>query len=222
MKSNPVFEVVELLLVMLVLSFIGLIGLVSKPLADKLAAPFEFYADRLMERFCFFAVVNTKSGMVTDFDATPVDLVAAYRHHGRLREMNESFSIANGDSATSVLRVLRVWSGWRVSSLVLNAPDIGTTTAADVGLYKVAADGGAVVDADFFASAQALNAGPYANLDITRENAVITPANADQRIWEQLGLSADPQLWYDVALTLTGAADAAGVGDLTLRYVDGT
>lgn len=168
------------------------------------------------------AVVLTKSGLVTDLDALPVDLVSAYRTHGRLREMNESFSIANGDSIGSIYRVLRVWSGWRVSDLRINSPDIGTTGISDVGLYKTAADGGAVVDADFFSSALSLSGGALADVSIARESAVITPANADTRIWEQLGLTEDPKIWYDVALTLTAASDAAGVGDMTLRYVDGT
>lgn len=168
------------------------------------------------------AVVALSSEMITDLDEAGVDLVPAYRTHGRLREMAESFSVANGDSIGSTYRVFRVWSGWRVSALILDTPDIGTTGIADFGLYKTAADGGAVVDADFFASAQSLSGGALANTDITRENAVITPANADKRIWEQLGLTADPLIWYDVVATLTAASDAAGEAGLRLRYVDGT
>lgn len=168
------------------------------------------------------AVVATKSTMITNMDATPVVESPAYQHHGRLREMAESFSIANGDSIASVYRVLRVWSGWRVSDLVLDSPDIGTTTIADFGLYQSAENGGAVADVDFFASAQSLKDGALANTSIARENAVITPANADTRIWEQLGLTEDPKRWYDVAATLTGAADAAGEVGLRLRYVDGS
>jgi hypothetical protein len=93
---------------------------------------------------------------------------------------------------------------------------------ASVGLYKAAQHGGTVVDVDFFASLLSLKDGALANTDITRENAVITPTNAGQRLWEQLGLTADPKQWYDVALTLTGAADAAGVVGLRCTYVDGT
>lgn len=168
------------------------------------------------------AVVATKSTMITNQDATPVVEAPAYQHHGRLREMVESFSIANGDSIGSTYRVLRVWSGWRISDLVLDSPDIGTTTIADFGLYQTAENGGAVVDADFFASAQSLKDGAVANTSIARESGVITIANADTRIWEQLGLSSDPKVWYDVTATLTAAADAAGEAGLRLRYVDGT
>lgn len=215
-------KIVVFLVVLAMLPFVALACWLCKPLTPHVAAFLEPWYDDILGRFALMAVVNTKSGMITDMDATPVVEAAAYRHHGRVRSMNESFSIANGDSATSTIRVLRVWSGWRIEEVLISSPDIGTTTAADIGLYKVAADGGAVVDADFFASALSLSGGAHVKVDITREQAVITPANADTRIWEQLGLTADPQIWYDVTLTLTGAADAAGVGDLTVRYVDGT
>lgn len=167
-------------------------------------------------------VVATKSTTITNLDASPVVEAPAYQSHGRLRETAESVTITSGDSSTSVHRVLRLWSGWRVSELLIDSPDIGTTTAADVGLYKAAQHGGAVVDVDFFASGLSLNGGALAKVDITRQNAVITPANADQRLWEQLGLTEDPKLWYDVALTQTGDADAGGEVGLRCRYVDGS
>lgn len=166
------------------------------------------------------AVTHTKSDMITNLDASPVVESPAYQNHGRLREMIETDEIDNGDSVGSTRRFLRVWSGWRVSELLVDSDDIGTTTAADVGLYDV--NGGAVVDADFFASALVLNAGALSKVDITRESAVVDIANAHKRLWEQLGLSSDPKKWYDVATTLTGAADAGGTVTLRCRYVDGT
>ena len=168
------------------------------------------------------AVVAVSSTLITNADAQPVVETPAYQAHGRVRQLIESVSIANGDSVGSVYRTLRVWSGWRVDELLIDAPDIGTTTVADVGLYKTAQNGGAVGDADFFASLLVLNAGALAKVDIARESGVITIANADKRIWEQLGLTADPKIWYDVALTLTGAADAAGELGLRCNYVDGS
>lgn len=170
------------------------------------------------------AVVAVKSTLITGLDAKPVSLAPGFKGHGRLRETAEVFDIANTDSVGSTYRVLRVFSSWRVTELLLDSPDIGTTTAADVGLYRISGEaGGAVVDADFFASALSLNGGALTKSDITVESGVVTTANRAKRIWEQLGLSADPAVWYDVTFTLTGAADAAGAGNLLrLRYVDGT
>lgn len=168
------------------------------------------------------AVVNTKSTVVTNADAAPAVMTAAYQAHGRLREDIATVEVANGDSVASTFRMLRVWSGYRITDLIHDSDDIGTTTAADVGLYRTAADGGAVVDADFFASALSLNGGALANLNIAKESAVVDLPNYGKRLWEQLGLSADPKVWYDIAYTLTGAADAGGSITIRARYVDGS
>lgn len=216
---KPVFAV----LMLVAATILAVLSTISKPFAEAVARHMDFMADELLGRFSFFAVVAVKSTMVTNLDASPVVEAPAYQAHGRLREMVESVSIGSGDDIASIYRVFRVWSGWRVSELLIDSPDIGTTTIADVGLYKAAQHGGAVVDADFFASALSLKDGALAKTDITRENtATITIANADKRLWEQLGLTEDPKLWYDVALTLTAAADAAGEIGLRLKYVDGS
>lgn len=164
------------------------------------------------------AVVALKSAAITNLDATPPVKNPFYSQEAPLREAIGEFVIANGDSVGSTYRVVRVHSSWRVSSVLADSPDIGTTTAADVGLYDTAANGGAVVDADFFGSAVSLSGGAIANSDVTHESAVVTVANYGKRIWEQLALTADPNKWYDVALTLTGAADAGGTGMLRVRY----
>lgn len=215
---KPVIAVFALVLAVV----LALLSACCKPAATWLARHLDGVNDLVLPRVASFAVVAVSSTLITNADALPVIETPAYQAHGRLRQLIESVSIANGDSVGSVYRTLRVWSGWRVDELLIDAPDIGTTTVADVGLYKTAQNGGAVVDADFFASLLVLNAGALAKVDIARESGVITIANADKRIWEQLGLTADPKIWYDIALTLTGAADAAGEIGLRCNYVDGS
>jgi hypothetical protein len=168
------------------------------------------------------AVVNTKSTAVTNADATPVDLTGAYLSAGRLRESVGTVETVNGDSIGSVYRIARIPSSARVSQILHYSDDNGTTAAADVGLYKTAADGGAVVDADLFASALVLNAGALSAVDITHESAVFEIAHVERRLWEALGLTADPKIWYDVCYTLTAASDAAGTITAKVRFVDGT
>ena len=80
--------------------------------------------------------------------------------------------------------------------------------AADLGLYRTAADGGAVVSAGLFATAQSVAAANAAGISLRFEADDV--ANVEKRIWELLGLSADPNLEYDVALTLTAAISASG------------
>jgi len=108
-----------------------------------------------------------------------------------------------------------------VRDLWIRSPDIGTTTAGNIGLYDTTENGGAVVDADFFGSAVNLAGGALEDVNITFESGVVTLANCTKRIWEHLGLSSDPGKNYDVVLTLTGASDAAGGVRLKMDCVQG-
>lgn len=155
------------------------------------------------------AVVNVKSAAITNRDATPVVLSSDYLTTDRPKMSRGRVSIANGDSIASIYRACTIPSNAVVVSAMITAPDIGTTTAADFGLYKVTKDGAAVVDADFFTAAVVLNAGAITKSEKAFGN-VITVANTEKRVWEALGLAADPGIDYDVCLTLTAAADAAG------------
>lgn len=156
------------------------------------------------------AVVTTKSTQITNRDAQPRVLSNARVSKGDVTHARGVVAIANGDSATSKLLFCSIPSNAVPMSVRVSSPDIGTTTAMDLGLYRNTADGGAVVDADFFASALALNAGALSKSEALYESGVVTIANGEKPLWELLGLSADPNVIYDVVGTLTGAADAAG------------
>lgn len=164
------------------------------------------------------AVVTTKSTPITNRDATPRVLNNPQAYAGQLRGFVGVVAIANGDSTGSKYIVGSLPSNALVRELKIYSPDIGTTTVADVGLYKTTEDGGAVVDADFFGSAVSLKDGALNASDVTHEAAVFTIANAQKPLWEALGLSADPGIWYDVVLTLTGDADAAGSVKVSCEY----
>jgi hypothetical protein len=150
---------------------------------------------------------------------------------GRLvRAVNGLVTLTSGDTqnttyaaGASVYRVGKVRSSDYYHQLrVVTTADMGTTTTVDIGLYRVsdsATAPGAVVDQDFFASTLSL-----------KDNAIVTTGsgvnaadqtfeaaaagglitNAEKQIWEALGLSVDPGLEYEVALTLTGACDGTG------------
>jgi hypothetical protein len=75
-----------------------------------------------------------------------------------------------------------------------------------------------VVDADFFASALSLKDGALNGEDVLHEAAVFTIANSGKELWDALGLTSDPHKFYDVALTLTGAADATATVKLVGRF----
>jgi hypothetical protein len=114
--------------------------------------------------------------------------------------------------------MFRVPSNAVMTDLRIYSPDIGTTTISDIGLYRTAKDGGAVQDADFFASALSLKDGALNGVDVLHEAAVFTIANSGKELWEALALTSDPSVFYDVAFTLTAAADATGTVKLIGRY----
>ena len=166
------------------------------------------------------AVVTTKSTAVTHADAASQTNNSQKIAGGRLREDVGTLEAVSGDSIGSIYRLARVKSGSRISQVLLSCDAI-TTCAGDVGIYDIASvNSGAVVDADFFASAQSL-ATALVNTDVTHESGVFGVEDVEQPLWQALGLSADPNKLYDIAVTLTAAAGSAGTMSMKVRYVDG-
>lgn len=158
------------------------------------------------------AVVTVKSGAITNRDATPRVLNNPVLERGICYIATATVTITNGDSIASKYLLFQIPSGARVQKIEFWAPDIGTTVAADLGIWRTTADGGAVVDADFFASAVSFASGPYNAVDVTFEALAAggSIANGEKRVWEANGASVDPFVAYDVVWQLTAAADATG------------
>lgn len=156
------------------------------------------------------AVVTTKSQEITKRDSLPKVTMDGAVAEGMKREFVGVCAVASGDSIASTFIFGSIPSNARVSEVFIDAPDIGTTTAMDLGLYDTTENGGAVVDADFFASAQSLSGGALSHQEVAGESAVFSVANREKKVWEVLGLDSDPGKYYDVVGTLTAAADAAG------------
>lgn len=165
------------------------------------------------------AVINRNSTAIADMVAIPRVPVGSTK--GAAGQMFESAGyVANAadDSATSILRFCRVPSNARISSVQMTT-GAATAGAVDIGVYQTADNGGTVVDADLFASAQALTAALF-NADVTYESGEYTVAESVKPLWEVLGLSSDPGREYDVAATITTTFSAASVGQvLKVRYV---
>lgn len=164
------------------------------------------------------AVVALKSGVITNMDTIPIVQAAAGLAGGNLKCAVGTVAAANGDSIGSTYRMCRLPSNAVIQRVLLSCDAI-TSGAADIGAYQIPLYGGAVVDADAFASAQSI-ASALANSDVTHESGVYDINEAETQLWQILGLTADPQRDYDIALTLTAATTAAG--DITLRifYTD--
>lgn len=159
------------------------------------------------------AVVTTKSAAITARDTNAIangGLVGA-----KVLRSIGSVAVANGDSIASKLILVSLPSNVIIHSIQLSCSAI-TSAAADVGLYRATADGGAVVDVDAFAAAQSI-ATALNNLQL-RGLIDANKITIERRLWEIAGLSADSNTHYDVVATLTAAATAAGTVNLTVEY----
>ncbi|TAL22520.1 MAG: hypothetical protein EPN94_11030 [Nitrospirae bacterium] len=169
------------------------------------------------------AVVNTKATAITNADAKPPVKSSKDIMNGMLKECVGTAEVANGDSIGSTYRLCRVRSSERISQVLLSCDAI-TTCAGDVGIYQTNDNGGAVVDADFFASALSL-AAALVNSDVTHEadaadaGAGFGLADVEKPLWQALGLAADPVRDYDIVVTLTAAAASAGTIAGKVKYV---
>lgn len=163
-------------------------------------------------------VVTTKSAAITNRDATPRVLNNARVTGAPIMRAAGLVAVANGDDIASKLIVCSIPSNAIVSDVKVTTADIGTTMTGDIGLYRTTADGGAVVDADLFASAISFKDGALAKSSQVNESASNPYTAAEKPVWEALGLTSDPGVLYDVVITLTAASDAAGTILLEVEY----
>lgn len=167
------------------------------------------------------ATVTVSSTQITNRDASPRVKSNSRISRGALLCSMGVCATTAADDIGSKYKLCSVPSNARVLALLLSCTSLGTAGAADIGLYRTTDDGGAVVDADFFASAVALTSA-LSNSDVTTEangaNASIGKDDMEKPLWEILGLSADPRIDYDVVATVTTATVDAGNIALQVMY----
>lgn len=153
------------------------------------------------------AVVTVKSTQITNRDASPS--VKSTAVQGNVLQHARGVASASAtDTTASKYIFCSVPSNAKPVSLRLSTTGTGTVGAMDIGLYKTTKDGGAVVDADLFTSAQLLTTALTKSEQLF-ESTTITRANSEKALWEHLGLSSDPGIMYDVVGTLSATVDAA-------------
>lgn len=160
-----------------------------------------------------------KSGPITNSTATPKVLNNSSVEGGILRASAGTLEMTTASDAGSTYRMVQVPSNCRIHKVLLYADDVGTTGLIDIGIYKNTADGGAVVDADFFGSAVDIKAAAVNGSDVTHESGVFNIDDVEKPLWSALGLTSDPNLIYDVVLTTTEAASAGGTVSIKVEYV---
>lgn len=164
------------------------------------------------------ATEDLKSTAITNRDASPRVTTNSYLAEGLLRESYGKVTTTSSVTTGSTYRIAQVPSSARVSEMLLSCAAMGGSSAADLGIYQTTANGGAVVDADFFAAALTL-VNALTNSQISMTQTVNTITKQGQRLWEALGLTADPQIDYDVTFTTTATITTGGLLSLKVRYV---
>jgi hypothetical protein len=167
------------------------------------------------------ATVSVKSTQITNRDASPRVRSNSRISRGALLCSMGVCATTAADDIGSKYNLCSIPSNARVAQLLLSCSSLGTAGAANIGLWQTTDNGGAVVDADFFASAVVLTSA-LSNSDITTEangaNASIGKEDMEKPIWEILGLTADPKIDYDIVAQLTAATVDAGYVALQAVY----
>lgn len=152
--------------------------------------------------------------------ATPKVLTSANQSVGQLFAAKSAATISATQTSGDVIRMVRVPSNARIDIVLLTTGDATTAGAINIGVWQTADNGGAVVDADLFASALALTGGPFTNSNQTWESGEYTYAESCLPLWQVLGLSADPCREYDIAAQVTTTGDGMSTTMvLEVRYV---
>jgi hypothetical protein len=167
-------------------------------------------------------VVTTKSGAITNRDATPRVKNNPILEDGIVRECCGTVEVATGDSSSSVYVMCTVPSNARISSILLFSDDMGSLTTMDFGIYETTANGGAAVSASLFATIVDVHSGALNASDITHEAGVSATSDingVEKFLWQELGSTTDPNKMYDICGTLHADADVGGTLTLKVRYV---
>lgn len=155
------------------------------------------------------AVNNNLSNLLTNATATPPITNVAGSDAARLKVSTAYATVPNSstDSAGSKYRMSRIGSSAVIHSLKF-AGTAQTAGAFNIGLYTSNPTAtGAAVSASLFAAA--VSCASAVPLTEERFNALAL-TTAGKRVWELLGLSADPAIQYDVVCTSSTASTDGG------------
>ncbi len=178
------------------------------------------------------AVVNLKSTLITNRDATPKVLTDAGISGGDVREAYGFVFTGAADTAASVYRLIQLPSNCRVSSLAMINGALGSGCLIDTAVWyptNVMPGGAAFVPASSSAaliSSSAFTTGIVGNTANTTPSELLVTTNTRQSpnyqempLWQMLNLPSDPEIWLDVGFSVNIATATAGYLGLKCRYV---
>ena len=129
-------------------------------------------------------------------------------------------SVTAALSITSIIRLCEIPAHATVHSVTFASAAQGAGKF-DLGLYKTNADGGAVVDQDFFATAIDCTSAVVLT-DETNESTTNTIAKQNQPIWQAAGVTAPgpaPGTMYDVCAVVVATDVTTGTGAIGVKVL---
>jgi hypothetical protein len=181
------------------------------------------------------AVVNSKSILISNYDASPRVLSSGYMAGGSDTIGCGIVAAAATDSIGSTYRFGFIPSGVRIQDIQIQN-DATTAGVWQLGVYCNTQQGGIFTTAGVPATAAA-GAVPVANANVIFGTGISTvaaqltwksvfaptilaganaAANNSLRVWELLGLSVDP--FYEFHLVLTSTTAPTAVGSIALQW----
>lgn len=124
-----------------------------------------------------------------------------------------SFTLTTSHTSGDIIALFPLSSNSVVRALLLSTDGAATAGAMDVGLYTFnkGGDTATAVDADLFASAQAITSAAT-RTDITNESTNFPLTSRFLPLWDTVsGLTQDPSTSYWVCGTITTNVDATNV-----------
>jgi hypothetical protein len=155
-------------------------------------------------------MANVNSTWIGNAVASPVVLTDANKSVGVVKNAKSVATVVAAQPSGDTIRMVRVPSNARIDAVLLTTGDATTAGNINIGVWQTVENGGAVVDADLFASALALTGGPFTRSDQTWESGEYTYAESCLPLWQVLGLTADPNREYDIVLQVSTTGDGMG------------
>ncbi|MES2348485.1 MAG: hypothetical protein V4641_13060 [Pseudomonadota bacterium] len=163
--------------------------------------------------------LTLKSTAVTNREAVPRVLNNPGAGAASMRRHVQGYfaSVTASLSATSVIRMCEIDAHAIVTDLTF-ASAAQTAGKFDIGVYRTNADGGAVVDQDFFAS-DVDCASAVVLTDVLNESTTNTLLKQTQPLWLAAGMTADPGpgTMLDLCLTVHTTDITTGTGAVILK-----
>jgi hypothetical protein len=164
-------------------------------------------------------VASVKSLSILNSDAQAPS-VPSYLSKGQVLSTVGVAKVSATDTAGSMYKLCRVPSGARITSMKMDSSEMEGFTSGSIGLYttqNTSATQGSPVCPELFGAGIDFSGSEDEAYDVLFDNLAID--QAEKRIWELMGLDADPFILYDIVVTSVVQSGCEGAINMRLDFV---